>query len=80
MLPLRIVSKFMRFPFVIDMYMAGDQCQRHNFCVSDVTKSRYLRYQNNVIYRFAPMDRASCEQEYRAKALEINVLTLTMAK
>ena len=34
----------------------------------------------NVIYHFAPMGGASREQEYPVKALEIIVLTLTMAK
>ena len=33
----------------------------------------------NVAYHFAPMGGASREQEYPAKALEIIVLTLTMA-
>ena len=42
-------------------------------CVSDVTKKV------NVVYHFAPMGGASREQEYPAKALEIIVLTLTMA-
>ena len=58
------------------MHMAGDRSMStsHVLC-----KRRHKNYVN-VIYRFAPMGGASREQEYPPKALEIIVLTLTMAK
>ena len=64
----------MRFPSVIDMHLAGNQCQRHMFLLA--TSLNYA----NVIYHFAPMGGDSGEQEYPAKALEIIVLILTKAK
>ena len=64
----------MRFPSVIDMQMMRDQRKRHKFVYAT------SRSCVNVICHFAPMGGASREQEYPAKALEIIVLTLTMAK
>ena len=56
------------------MQMVRDQRKRDKFV--------YATSRNcvNVIYHFAQMGGASREQEYPAKALEIIVLTLTMAK
>ena len=71
MLPFRIVSKFMRFVFVVDMEVAQDPRQCHCLC-----KRRHV----NVVYHFAPMVGALHDLEYPAQPLEIMVLTLTMER
>ena len=64
----------MRFPSVIDMHMAGNQCQRHMFVYA--TSQNYA----NVIYHFVPMGGVSGELDNPAKMLEIIVLASTKAK
>ena len=63
----------MGFSSGIDMQTAWPQSERHMFVLA--TSQNKV----NVVYHFAPMGGASREQEYPAKALEIIVLTLTMA-
>ena len=74
MLPFRIVNKFIRFPSVIDMHMAGDQCRRHMFVKA--TSQNYV----NVIHRFAPMGGASREQEYPPKGARNNGFDINYGK
>ena len=62
----------MGFSSGIDMQLAWPQSQRHMFVKAS------SRNNVNVVYH-SPMGGASREQEYPAKALEIIVLTLTMA-
>ena len=63
----------MGFSSGIDMQKAWFQSERHMFVYAT------SRNNVNVVYHFAPMGGASREQEHTAKALEIIVLTLTMA-